>query len=517
MMRKLLLRAIATITTFVMIVASSPLIVFANDFSVTIDGLFVHIEPSVHTRIIEGSLFAPLGPIADAIGAERLWNEERRTITVFYEDMGVALGVDNPILTVRDMITETNTTVTLPVAPRIFDDVTFVPIIYFAEVLGLYTEWDATNRVVRIRLPIPTPDRCPYIGDSTISAGLNHSLAIMEDGTLWAWGNNDNGQLGDGTTTERSYPVMVMENVAYVSAGDSHSMAITKDGTLWAWGINGRGQLGDGTTNERHYPVMIMANVISVSAGSTHTIAIQRDGTLWTWGANTRGQLGDDLQPVRQHPTMVLEEVVAASASNDFTMAVRENGSIWAWGANNLGQLGDGSTSNRRNTTPTRVADVYNDRVVSDVVSVTTGRNYTMIIRSDNSLWTWGVNNAGQLGDGTNETSHFMVMIMNDVISVSGNTSHTAAVRSDGTLWAWGDDNLGVTQRQSNSPLMITENMRVVSVGESHTIALDNDGVLWAWGNNSQGQLGNNTNESSRTPVRIMENILMPGVIPVPN
>ena len=179
--------------------------------------------------------------------------------------------------------------------------------------------------------------------DITITGG--RILVVTIDGSLWTWGNNAAGNLGDGTTESRPYsnPVKIMENVKYVTAYRSHTMVIRTDGTLWGWGENSRGQLGDGTRRRRNRPVRIMDAVSAVSISDSHTMAITNDGRLWAWGHNEHGELGDGTTTNRRRPVYIMNNVVGVSAGSTYTMAVTSDGSLWGWGRNNHGQLGIGS------------------------------------------------------------------------------------------------------------------------------------------------------------------------------
>ena len=145
---------------------------------------------------------------------------------------------------------------------------------------------------------------------STISVGEYHTMAIKDDGSLWAWGYNYYGQLGDGTREDRRTPVKIMDGVAQVSAGHYHTMAIKSDGSLWAWGYNRLGQLGDGTREDRRTPVKIMGGVAQVSTGNGHTAAIKSDGSLWAWGYNEYGRLGDGTTEDRRTPVEIMDGVM---------------------------------------------------------------------------------------------------------------------------------------------------------------------------------------------------------------
>jgi C1A family cysteine protease len=188
----------------------------------------------------------------------------------------------------------------------------------------------------------------------TIAAGYRHTLAIKSDGSLWAWGSNDFGQLGDGTNTDRNAPVQVgtAKDWAAVSAGETHTVALKADGSLWAWGSNDHGgQLGDGTDTNRNIPVRVgnAADWAAVSAGWGHTVALKTDGSLWAWGLNSSGQLGDDTDTNRNVPVRVgnAADWTAVLAGGYHNLALKADGSLWAWGYNGYGQLGDGTNTSK--------------------------------------------------------------------------------------------------------------------------------------------------------------------------
>jgi len=233
----------------------------------------------------------------------------------------------------------------------------------------------------------------------SVSASWQYTVAIRDDGSLWAWGDNRSGQLGDGTMTNRWVPTRIGadNNWASISAGWQHTVAIRDDGSLWAWGDNHIGELGDGTQISRNAPIRIGAdnNWASISAGSSHTVAVRDDGSLWAWGSNTIGQLGDGTMTSRWVPIRIGADNNWASASAGWqhTVAIRDDGSLWAWGSNNWRQLGDGTTTLR--LIPTRIG------VDNNWASISAGSDHTVAVREDGSLWAWGHNGAGQLGNGT--------------------------------------------------------------------------------------------------------------------
>jgi alpha-tubulin suppressor-like RCC1 family protein len=301
-----------------------------------------------------------------------------------------------------------------------------------------------------------------------VSVGeVNYTMVISTDGSLWGWGNNEWGQLGDGTTIDRDYPIRIMDDVVAVSAGGTHTMAIRTDGSLWGWGIDRYMESIDGITIDWHYPIKIMDDVIAVSAGRDFTLAIKTDGSLWSWGVNHLGQLGDGSVEARMHPARIMDDVVAICAFGDFARAIRADGSIWTWGDNFFNQLGDG----------TRVKfSPYPVEIMDDVVAVSTGNSHTLAIRADGSLWGWGDNTWGQIGDGC----RFSFLEM-----------------ADNILQLPDGYNEDVLRRPT--PVKIMDDVYSVSAGVYHSLAITTDGALLAWGGNHAGQLGDGATINSST------------------
>jgi alpha-tubulin suppressor-like RCC1 family protein len=354
-----------------------------------------------------------------------------------------------------------------------------------------------------------TPVQIMSSGVVSVSVGAGHVCTIKSDGSLWCWGYNRYGQLGDGTNTDREVPVQIMSSgVVSVSAGWGHTCAIKQDKSLWCWGNNWHGQIGDGTNISRNIPIQIMSTgVLSVSAGGFHTCAVKTDGSLWCWGTNWAGQLGVGNATYvwrRNMPIQIMQsEVVSVDTGSMYhTCAVKADGSLWCWGGNLYGEIGDGDAINVVKPSPVQI-------MPSGVVSVALGGYHTCAIKQDGSLWCWGWNSQGQLGDGTDIDKNTPVQIMpSNVMSISLGWFHTCAIKQDRSLWCWGDNTwgqLGIPGiGHTSTPIQVMTDVASVSLGDTYTCAIKLDGSLWCWGENSQGQLGDGTNINRDTPVQII-------------
>ena len=229
-----------------------------------------------------------------------------------------------------------------------------------------------------------------------LSLGDYHSGVIAQDGSLYMWGVNDFGQIGDGTTKNRYKPTKILDHVVSVSLGDYYSGAITQDGSLYMWGSNDSGQIGDGTTEDRYKPTKILDHVIAVSLGVSHSGAITQDGSLYMWGSNSRGGIGDGTTEVRYKPTKILDHVIAVSLQTGNSGAITQDGSLYMWGSNVYGEIGDGTEEDRYK--PTKILD--------HVIAVSLGVGHSGAITQDGSLYMWGWNSDGQIGDGTTKARY---------------------------------------------------------------------------------------------------------------
>lgn len=355
--------------------------------------------------------------------------------------------------------------------------------------------------------------KAPWVG--VVAAGLQ-TFARKADGTLYAWGSNQQGQLGDSTTTDRLVPTQVNGAVttwAQVAVGDQFAVAIRKDGTLWSWGYNSNGQLGDGTTINHASPAKIgtATDWTFVAAGKRHAFAINKAGVLFGWGGNFNGQLGDGTTVGKLVPTKITVAGVtpvpvwlSVSAGETHTLGVTTALGLWGWGGNLYGQVGNAGFVDV--TAPTKIGNG-----TATWTAVSAGAFHSSAIRADGTLFAWGLNTNGQVGNNgsLNQTTPVQVTPAANWAVVSAGGAHTMAVRTDGTLWGWGandngqlGDGLGL---DTNTPNQIgtATNWSTVSAGALHTFGLRTDSSMWGWGNNSAGQLGNNTKTSSQTPVTL--------------
>ena len=332
-------------------------------------------------------------------------------------------------------------------------------------------------------------------------------------GQLWAWGVNGYGKLGDGTTTNRSSPVTVVGgqgNWKQVASADSHVAAVKTDGTLWTWGRNLSGKLGDGTTTDRSSPGTTAGGGTDwqfVAVGPTSSAAIKIDGTLWTWGRNLYGELGDGTTTSRSSPGTTAgggTNWKSAAFGRSHMVAIKTDGTLWTWGLNTYGQLGDGTTTDR-SSPGTTAGGGTNWKQIS--AGGYTGHQ-SAGIKTDGTLWTWGSNWYGVLGDGTTTSKSSPGTTDGGgttwkQVSVGGN--HMAAIKTDGTLWSWGwggngemGDGSKRTQNTSPTQNNLMNWKYVYASEEGFTAAIKADGTLWTWGNNTYGQLGlNDTNNRS--------------------
>ena len=333
-----------------------------------------------------------------------------------------------------------------------------------------------------------------------IAAGHDHSLFVMSDGSLLGMGNNQSGQLGDGTLNAKTNrpEQIVSSGVAAIAAGSSHSLLLLSDGSLWATGDNACGELGDGTFSNANLPEQILAGgVVAIAAGNGHSLFLKTGGSLWAMGWNNHGQLGDGTYANTNRPEPISTGTVKAiAAGNGHSLILQSDGSLWAMGNNDAGQLGDGTFN------PTNRPE----QIVSEnVKAVATLANHSLFLKRDGSLWAMGANAFGQLGDGsTNNANCPEQIISSNVMAIAAGDGFSLFLKNDGSLWgtgcnAHGQLGDGTTNNAIVPKQLISSNVTAVAAGGSHGLFLRNNptietsGNLWAMGWNYYGQLGDST------------------------
>lgn len=330
-----------------------------------------------------------------------------------------------------------------------------------------------TTSLPNSNLPISIPSLSNV---KMVSSGGYHSLALKNDGTVWAWGNNLHGQLGNGTIVDNSTPAIVpsLSNVKkIVAGGNAFSMALKNDGTLWAWGNNEDGQLGDGSITNKLTPVQIISNVIDIAAGHNHTIVLKSDSTIWVWGNNSYGQLGINSTINSIIPIQVIgfNNIRSIAAGSMYSFAIKNNGDVYSWGENSYGQLGLGDTTKR--IVPTQINSI------SNVIKIKGGNGHTLAITADSILWAWGNKVYGQLGDGTTsststcwcEKNPIQITAMTGATQIEAGSASSFASKSDGILWAWGANYNGElgdgTYAEKRFPVKVVELCTLVAIEEN--------------------------------------------------
>ena len=388
--------------------------------------------------------------------------------------------------------------------------------------LGWYETEDFSSDAVTTISADSTGDKTFYakwkinpnkIAYSKVSGGMYHVLAIDESGNLFAWGLNNDGQLGNGEITDSLVAVQVMEGTTFkdIAAGNLNSYAIDESGNLYAWGVNGAGQLGDEATSNQTTPVQIKAGTLftKVVAGASHALAIDESGNLYTWGYNNKGQLGSGTTDNANVPTIIMSGTTFKDITAGFesSAAITTDGKLYVWGANEDGQLGDGTTTD--SSTPINIQSSTN----FNKLAFSTGSNYFIAIDESGNIWGTGENTYGQLGDGSLESKQTLTQITTNTVftDISIGYNHTLAIDENGNLYACGsniDGELGDGTTEGKTELTkIKEGTKFTSVATTwnSSVAIDDKASLYTWGANDNGQLGDGTVTSSLEPKLISE------------
>ncbi|MFC1743476.1 RCC1 domain-containing protein [Candidatus Riflebacteria bacterium] len=354
------------------------------------------------------------------------------------------------------------------------------------------------------------------------SAGSYHNLALKSDGSLVSWGLNQYGNLGIGTTTEQLLPVNIpnFDDVIDIETGGNYfCLALKSDSSLWAWGRNTDGQLGDNSLIQKNAPVSVhgennvgsFTDVVAIAAHTWHFLALTSDGSVFGCGdldrfgyVGTRGVAGP---PVRFSN---LSSIKGIACGLVHSLYLKSDGTVWANGTNSMGMLGDGTGVDNYTSTPVKVINLDN------VISITAGYAHSVALKSDGTVWSWGYNYHGQLGIGTttNQLAPVQVKNLADIIEIEAGDYHNFALQSNGTVWGWGRNthgHLGDGNTDSSAsetvPIVVnnlTDEFKITA-GGYHNYAIKPDGTVWSWGRNDKRQLGDNSTTQREVPVQVMD------------
>ncbi|HEX8561611.1 MAG TPA: T9SS type A sorting domain-containing protein [Flavobacterium sp.] len=331
----------------------------------------------------------------------------------------------------------------------------------------------------------------------------------LTDGSLYTWGQNQYGQLGNGSTTSQMTPAPTISGSQWqnVSHARMHTMALKNDGTIWAWGINIHGMLGNGTTTNSHVPLQVGTgtNWTAISAGNLHSVALKADGTMWGWGSNGAMEISNQtssnnhLTPFQMSPDTDWAQIHAGYFR---TFGIKTNGTLWGRGNSSYGSVGIGWGGFAENWTQIGTANNW--------ARISAARSpHTLALKTDGTLWAWGDNENGRLGDGTTTTRYAPVQIGTDHWKdVAAGNYHSIGIKMDGTLWQWGSYgwiNGQMMIPNSSVPVQVgtDNNWKSVAAGYSSSHAIKEDNSLWAWGYNG-GWLGDGTTVSTPTPMMVI-------------
>lgn len=325
-----------------------------------------------------------------------------------------------------------------------------------------------------------------------VAAGARHSLFLKSDGTAWACGENQYGQIGNGSNSNQWTPIHVISGVTAIAGGEKHSLFLKADGTVWACGENSSGQLGDGPRIPQNSPVQVLiSDVKAISAGKDFSLFLKTDGSVWACGSNDVGQLGTGTFGDKPAPVQVqISNVSGISAGDKHSLFLKSGGTAWACGSNYFGPFGNGTQVDQ----PTPI------EVMSGVTAISASGNMSLLAKTDGTVWGAGLGDSGQLGVAPSGgyTTTFIQTLISDVKSVCSYGLHSRFLKNDGTVWACGN---GVAGHFGNgitgtvlTPTQVQSEIMQVATGSGHCLYLRKDGTVIAAGRNDYGQLGDGTN-----------------------
>lgn len=334
-----------------------------------------------------------------------------------------------------------------------------------------------------------------------VAAGLDHSMALASDGKVWCWGDNEYGQIANGTHGDgngdtvdniQAKPYLVMDKVRSISATYEDCFTITNDNSLWVWGWNIHGRVGNGGVSDCTLPVKVLTNAkLAASGKANHSVVVKNDGSLWAWGLNMDGQIGDGTKENRYTPVNVMKDVQYAAAGEGHTMVIKKNGDLYVWGRNWEGQLGDGTGNDR----------IKPFKLMSNVQKAVAGSNQSYFITKDGTLWGCGKDVTGKISRPQK--------LMSEVKDVSAGIDYYIIIKKDGTLWGCGNNEYGEfgdgTCQDKSKPVKIMSNVIKAAAGDGFILVVKKDGTLWTCGRNNRGQLGTGDTKDRTRLVQIKD------------
>jgi alpha-tubulin suppressor-like RCC1 family protein len=342
-----------------------------------------------------------------------------------------------------------------------------------------------------------------------------HSLLVDADGVLWSFGGNYVGQLGVSNDLKKDVPhshgFRVMTGVKSASAGQYHSLVLKNDGSVWTFGSNSNGQLGvdlrAGSVLPNPTPVQVMSDATAIASGWLHNLVLKTDGTVWAFGSNVSGQLGTttDVGGYSSVPLQVLSGVSAISAGENHSLVLKTDGSLWSFGSNLFGQLGVSPIGDLSALPTPR-------QVMTGVASISAEGFHNLVVKTDGSLWTFGSNAYGEAGKetpgGPGQGDGTPTQVLTGVAKVAAGWLHSVVLKNDGTVWTFGFNSLGElgdqatigTQTMHASPFQVANNAINIAAGGEHSAFQKADGTWWTFGSNYNGELGTSRNQGSYIP-----------------
>ena len=382
---------------------------------------------------------------------------------------------------------------------------------------------------------IPLVGRAQWVG-----AGTAHTIAVCnQDSSVFSWGANNDGQLGVNDTIQSNKAGAVhgpgnsgfLAGVKMVVARENYSLALMKNGTVWGWGYNGDGELGNNSAKNALTPVQVhgmgnigfLTGIKSISGGYAHVLALTNDGKVYAWGDNANGELGNDSRKNDSVPVLVhgpnftdtLTGITAIAAGQQFSLALKNDGTVWAWGENDMGELGNNTLKEEH--IPTQVHGRGNNGFLNGVTAIAAGGGHSLALTADSTVSAWGFNINGELGNNTVFTDSVPARVhgtgnlgyLPNIVAIAAGDYFSGALDKDSFLWEWGYNHYGQLGQndtvQRNTPVIVPNETNALkvsyfSLGDEHVVAYNPDGKLRAWGWNGNGQLGDATNTDRWLP-----------------